>query len=48
MKKIFISLMLIAGFSANAFAGNCDYSWQKDKAGHSCGGRAADQREGGN
>lgn len=27
--------------------GNCNYSWQKDSAGRSCGDRAADRRPGG-
>ncbi len=29
------------------FAGNCDYSWQRDSAGRRCGGRAANVRPGG-
>lgn len=33
--------------SVQAFAGNCDYSWEHAKDGSQCGGRAADQREGG-
>lgn len=28
-------------------SGNCDYSWQTDSAGRSCGGRAASERPGG-
>lgn len=33
--------------SYSSGSGNCDYSWQVDSAGRSCGGRAADVRPGG-
>lgn len=54
MKRIFIALVLSATTAAGLFAsipqasaGNCDYSYQSDKNGNACGGRAADQRRGG-
>jgi len=43
----FISLILMLSISGSAFAGNCDYSWQRAKDGSLCGKRAADQRPGG-
>lgn len=51
MKNIVIAVMAIffsSSFVATASAGNCDHSWQQAKDGSSCGGRAADQRDGGN
>lgn len=33
--------------SAEAEAGSCDYSWQRDSAGRRCGGRAANVIPGG-
>lgn len=40
-------LGLAVSFAPPAYAGNCDHSWQNDKAGHSCGDRASDRRQGG-
>ena len=39
MKK----LILIAGailMATSSYAGNCDYSWQQDRSGNSCGERS--------
>jgi hypothetical protein len=52
MKTIILAFMLavtgsIVSISA-ASAGNCDHSWDSAKDGSHCGGRAADQRNGGN
>lgn len=47
MKKILLTITLSMLAGTSAFAGNCDYSWQKAKDGSSCGDRAADRREGG-
>ena len=38
--KIILSF-LITFIPFVSFAGNCDYSWQRDSAGRRCGGRAA-------
>lgn len=52
MKTIVAALMLaMVGsiFVINvASAGNCDHSWENASDGSRCGGRAADQRNGGN
>ena len=44
LRFIIIFLFSIPIYS---FSGNCDYDWQYDSAGRSCGGRAANVREGG-
>lgn len=45
MKKLIaIALLTTSGV---AFAGNCDYSWQRDSRGGLCGGRSAESRPGG-
>lgn len=50
MKSTIIALvaLVLGSVVAPAFAGNCDHSWERASDGSSCGGRAADQREGGN
>jgi hypothetical protein len=49
MRIIIIVALCAASFVVTpAFAGNCNYSWQHAKDGSACGGRAADQRPGGN
>ncbi|NJM77715.1 MAG: thermonuclease family protein [Acaryochloridaceae cyanobacterium RU_4_10] len=35
------------GGSYSGSSGDCDYSWQKDSAGRSCGGQSAEKRSGG-
>ena len=49
MKTILLTSLLVitSTFTATAFAGSCDHSWQSAKDGSSCGDRAADRREGG-
>jgi hypothetical protein len=49
MKKVLI-LAAVSGvllISAPALAGNCDHSWQHASDGSLCGGRADDQKPGG-
>jgi hypothetical protein len=49
MRIALIAAFVLAtvGFSPVAFAGNCDHSWERAADGSRCGGRAADQRDGG-
>ncbi len=47
MKILLLSFVILAFLPLNSMAGNCDYSWQTDSAGRSCGGRAANVRPGG-
>ncbi len=51
MKTIVFALLLASfclGIPADiAFAGNCDHAWESASDGSRCGGRAADQRDGG-
>lgn len=42
-----ISASSYSNSSGSSGSGNCDYSWQTDSAGHSCGNRAASVRLGG-
>lgn len=42
-----ISFAMLLVCSTVAFAGNCDYSYERASDGSRCGGRAADQRPGG-
>lgn len=46
MKKIaFILLATFTfGLASTAYAGSCDYHWQRAKDGSKCGDRAADRR----
>ena len=46
MKK-YLLIMCMAFYPFVSFAGNCDYSWQRDSAGRRCGGRAASVIPGG-
>jgi hypothetical protein len=51
VRIIAAALLVLANFAISipaASAGPCDHSWQTAKDGSSCGGRAADQRPGGN
>jgi hypothetical protein len=49
MRLAMIAAFVLAslGFNSVAFAGNCDHSWERAADGSRCGGRAADQRDGG-
>lgn len=46
--RVALLALLLAFTTLPAFAGSCDHSWQTASDGSSCGGRAADQRPGGN
>ena len=44
-----VALFIVSSVSTvSSFAGPCDHSWETAKDGSSCGGRAADEKEGGN
>jgi hypothetical protein len=50
--KTFLAVVIVSAFAAPTFttkavAGPCEHSYDRDSAGNSCGGRAADQRKGG-
>jgi hypothetical protein len=50
MRTILIAsslVLTILALAPPAFAGPCDHSWQRAADGSRCGGRAADQRDGG-
>jgi hypothetical protein len=52
MKTCLLTLAVLCSLtlstvSVPAYAGNCDHSWQTAADGSRCGGRAADQRPGG-
>ncbi|MEE3607493.1 hypothetical protein [Avibacterium paragallinarum] len=46
MKKIALLLLstFLLGTVSTAYAGNCDYSWQRAKDGSQCGKRASNSR----
>lgn len=48
MRAIVLSALLILCGAIPAVAGPCDHWWQTASDGSSCGGRAADQKAGGN
>jgi hypothetical protein len=47
-KVVVAAFIVLASLTSQSFAGSCDHSWQRAKDGSSCGGRASDQRDGGN
>jgi hypothetical protein len=49
MRAMIVAAIVLSFLGAcPAFAGPCDHAWQTASDGSSCGGRAADQRPGGN
>ena len=46
-KLILAAIVAFLAVAPQSFAGNCAHSWDSASDGSSCGGRAADQRSGG-